>query len=238
MATIAEQLLEMKRIKEGIKSKLESLGLVDSNTPFEEYSSRIQNYKDNQLSEFEMFLTKNFGSFYENTEITGLDEGCYAFEGTVSETVFSFPNLEYIRGNGFSGSKAISISIPVCKEISYGVQTCSKLQHLYAPMLETLGKWAITYTEFESFDYPRLKSLGEYSFAHNKKLRKIWIPKTCTSVTGTPFLGCMDSEGNMPVMYCEFASKPASWSSTFNKISSSDNCTVIWGSTRKQFEEA
>lgn len=238
MATIAEQLAEIKRIKEAVKSKLEELSLIDANTSFSEYPSKIESYKGSQLNELEMFFAKDFGAFYENKDITRIEDAAYTFNHSVSKTSFSFPNLEYIGSSAFNYSAMTSLSIPSCKTIFNGLQVCQNLSYLYAPKVEYISRASISYTQLEVLDFPSLKTIEQGSFLSNKNVKKIWLPKSCTSITGSPFIGCQ-SGGDVPTIYCEVSSQPSGWSSTFARVNSSTgkSAVVKWGVTREKFEE-
>ena len=233
------KLEDLKDIKEDIKNILISKGVNVSNKDFSSYPDLVSaSITDAKKTDLDKFLTRDFGSFYENSSLTVIPN--YIFYNSASETAFSFPNATKIDSMGFGNGSLISISIPKVTSIEHSFPVCRKLKSIYAPLCTSIGKMSITYSnELEVLDFPALQSIEGSAFLGCNHLKKVWLPKSCTSITGKCFTGCYNSmTGTVPTLYVEASSVPSGWDDSYAYLASNLSCNVIFGATRQQFEEA
>ena len=62
---------------------------------------------------------------------------------------------------------------------------------------------------------------------------KIWLSKDITTISGSPFT---DTNNLCAQFYCEAASQPSGWSSTWNTYQTYNTIPVTWGVTEAAFD--
>lgn len=154
-------------------------------------------------------------TFLSLPKITTVDDEMLA--GLTPNTVLDMPALTTIKSDGFQNSKIKSFSSSSVKTIdTYG------MMNIY---------------DIEVIDLMAVTSIGFGAFAFCKKLRKIWIASTCTSINVNsyyrPFTGCSST----CQIYTNCSSKPSGWKTYWNGYvaNGTDVLTVHWGATHEQF---
>ena len=125
------------------------------------------------------------------------------------------PNLTYIEANGFYNTKVHLNDIPVNNLTyigSYAFYNCTKLSEELSA-IEILPQNNLT--------------IGSYCFQNSNLSKDIFIGNKVTSIGDYAFNNC----GSNTKFWCEAATKPSGWNSTWN----SSNYPVNWGCVEKEY---
>ena len=154
--------------------------------------------------------------------------GDYAFSGCGGLTSITIPDsVASIGKSAFSGfSSLTSITIPdsVTCIGNFVFYDCDSLTSITIPDSVTcIGDFAFyDCYSLESVTFgenSQLTSIGDYAFSSCSSLTSITIPDSVTSIGWDAFEDCLSL-----TIYCEAASKPSGWDSSWNS-----NCPVVWG---------
>ena len=154
--------------------------------------------------------------------------GSYAFSGCSSLTSITIPeSVTSIGSYAFSGCSLLtSITIPstVTSIGSYAFRGCSSLTSVTFgenSKLESIGNYAFSgCSSLTSITTPdSVTSIGSSAFSGCSSLTSITIPDSVTSIDSYAFSRC-----SLLTIYCEVASKPSGWSSSWND----SDCPVVW----------
>ena len=144
------------------------------------------------------------------------------------------------------------------------------LEKAESPLVTSIGMYQFDgFTELYSVNFPNAVRLGDYcfnncsrlysadfgdytyigtnAFCNCSNLRKLWIPKSCTSIsagagvsTTAPFYGCSTTL----TVYTPYASRPSGWWFNWDGVNFSNYDTVasrlkvVWNATYEQYLNA
>ena len=148
----------------------------------------------------------------DNTAYKSIDGNLYTKDGKTL--------VQYALGKTDS-----SFTIPdgVTSIGSYAFSVCTGLTSIVIPdSVKSIGSSAFSHcTGLTSIDIPdSVKSIGERAFFYCTGLVSVVIPDSVKSIGDDAFYYCTSL-----TIYCEAASKPSGWSSSWND----SDCPVVWG---------
>ena len=174
------------------------------------------------------------GAFYGCSGLTSVtigsgvtSIGSSAFSGCIGLTSITIPNgVTSIGAGAFygcSGLTSVTIGSGVTSIGDRAFRGCIGLTFITIPnSVARIGDWAFYgCTGLTSITIPdSVTSIGEYAFYGCTGLTSITIPASVTSIGYYAFSG-----SSSLTIYCETASEPSGWSSSWN----SSNRPVVWG---------
>ena len=153
--------------------------------------------------------------------------GHFAFQNCSSLINIAIPDsVTSIGLYAFSDCSSLtSITIPdrVTSIESFVFEDCSSLTSIIIPdSVTSIGSSAFAgCSSLTNITIPdSVTSIDNYVFGGCSSLTSIIIPDSVTSIGSDAFAGCSGL-----TIYCEAASKPSGWSSSWNY----SNCPVVWG---------
>jgi hypothetical protein len=186
-------------------------------------------------------ITKVYGSpsyigayaFYNCTNLTSIDcssatyIGTYAFASS-NLTSIDCSSATYIGNYAFTSSNLTSID---CSSATYigdrAFYGCTNLTSIDCSSAKNIGNYALgSCKNLTSIDCSSATYIGIYAFTDCTKLKKVWIPSTCTTIGSTAF----NNNPNSCTLYTDATEKPSGWSSVPSN--------VVYGATHEDFENA
>lgn len=264
MVSIADKLNLIIQIKEQLEDVLNSQG-VETDGSFSGIVNSIVNLDipDNiTFSKFESGDIEHFISYVSSIKtgmLAGMNSSMISLPNITEVPTYLFtccqyldsvylPNVTTIKDYAFANctnlGKNSDISFPMVKTIGQNVFSgCTYFgsRVVSFPSLSTITTYAFSkLTGMTQFDCSYATKLDYGAFFSTQSLKKIWVPKTCTTIAGStstdsPFFGCSSDL----VMYTDATAALSGWGKYFNYISSDGaTITVKYNSTYQDYLNA
>ena len=141
---------------------------------------------------------------------------------TYKDVVYSVTSIERSAFSGCSLLTSVTIPESVTSIGDYAFAYCDLLTSITIPeSVTSIGEYAFrNCTSLTSITISEsVTSIGEYAFYNCTSLTSVTIPDSVTSIGQYAFRNC-----TALTIYCEAASKPSGWNSTWNY----SDCPVVW----------
>lgn len=163
-----DRLQELVNFKESLKQGLLDKGCIDSDTPFTEYSNKLNTAIKGDQEEIDNFISAypRPTEYSSNTEVIRP----YMFFSQTKLAKISFPNAKVVGGYAFYG--------------------CDALTEIYLPNVEVVHTKAFAYCDnLEKVILPKAKVLGRGALANCEYLHYVDLPSLTHFTNSTKCLG-------------------------------------------------